>query len=189
MHRTYALCNNLTGSPVCGNNITNISYTYYGCTNLTGLPVCGPKVTNMYHAYYNCYNLSTGTSYFYSSNVNNAANCFYGKNSSRRYNIYVPANSTTLNTCLKNTSTTSLVGAAITWTNAGSYHYNTVYNIYIYPVANVAAAYEEEKKNILIDFKYTDHGDGTYTITDWKDTYQGQPSTECIIPNYDWIKY
>jgi hypothetical protein len=34
----------------------------------------------------------------------------------------------------------SLVGAAITWTNAGSYQYNKTYNIYIYPVSNVAAA-------------------------------------------------
>jgi hypothetical protein len=34
--------------------------------------------------------------------------------------------------CLGNAATNSLVGAAITWTNAGSYYYNTTYNIYIY---------------------------------------------------------
>jgi hypothetical protein len=34
----------------------------------------------------------------------------------------------------------SLVGGSITWTDAGSYQYNARYNIYIYPVANVAAA-------------------------------------------------
>ena len=142
----------------------------------------------MYRAYDSCSNLSAGNQYWYSVNVSNVRNCFYGKNNSRRYNIHVSANSKTLNTCLISNAS-SLVGASITWTNAGSYYYNTRYNIYIYPVANVTAAYEEEKKNILIDFKYTDHGDGTYTITDWKQTYNGQSSTKCVIPNYNWIKY
>lgn len=35
----------------------------------------------------------------------------------------------------------------------------------------------------LIDFKYKDNGDGTFTIIDWKDTLNGEPSTECIIPD------
>ena len=40
----------------------------------------------------------------------------------------------------------------------------------------------------LIDFVYTDNGDGTYTITDWKGTYQGEASTKCIIPRSKLIK-
>jgi len=36
---------------------------------------------------------------------------------------------------------------------------------------------------VLVDFDYTDNGNGTYTITGWKETYSGQPSTELIIPN------
>ena len=40
---------------------------------------------------------------------------------------------------------------------------------------------------VLIDFDYTDNGDGTYTITDWKETYNGEPSTEMIIPNNEHI--
>ena len=39
----------------------------------------------------------------------------------------------------------------------------------------------------LIDFEYTDNGDGTYTLTSWKGTYNGEPSTEMIIPNYSCI--
>lgn len=35
----------------------------------------------------------------------------------------------------------------------------------------------------LIDFNYTDNEDGTYTITGWKGTYQGNPSTKVIIPD------
>lgn len=39
----------------------------------------------------------------------------------------------------------------------------------------------------IIDFTYTDNGNGTYTITGWKKTYNGQASTEMIIPNYGCI--
>ncbi len=42
-------------------------------------------------------------------------------------------------------------------------------------------------ETILIDFDYTDNGDGTYTLTGWKGTYNGKPSTEMIIPNFDRI--
>lgn len=35
----------------------------------------------------------------------------------------------------------------------------------------------------LIDFVYTDNGDGTYTITDWKGTKDGVASTEVVIPD------
>ena len=39
--------------------------------------------------------------------------------------------------------------------------------------------------DVLVDFEYTNNGDGTYTITGWKGTYNGEPSTEMIIPNYE----
>ena len=54
----YYNCYNLTGSPVCGNNVTNMYMTYSGCYNLTGSPVCGDNVTNMHRTYYNCRNLT-----------------------------------------------------------------------------------------------------------------------------------
>lgn len=37
--------------------------------------------------------------------------------------------------------------------------------------------------NELIDFDYTANSDGTYTITGWKETLNGEPSTEMIIPD------
>ena len=115
--------------------------TYYDCHNLAGSPICGKNVTSMTGTYYNCYNLS-GNGYFYSNKITNAQNCFYGRNTSNRLSLYVPANSTTLNTCLYN-STSSMVGTNITWTDdtaTNNCYYNTQYNIYIYPVENVAAA-------------------------------------------------
>ena len=160
MRSTYANCSNLTGNPVCGDKVTEMSATYYDCGNLTGNPVCGESVINMNTAYAYCYNLTgspvcgnnvvnmlgtysawncTGNAYFYSAKINNSKNCFVNKNNSKRLNIYIPNNSTTKRTVLYN-NTRSLVGANITWTNAGTYQYNTSYNIYIYPVANVAAA-------------------------------------------------
>ena len=56
--------------------------------------------------------------------------------------------------------------------------YGTIYNCYI--------EVSVEKFNpsaVLIDFEYTDNGNGTYTITAWKGTYNGETSTEIIIPN------
>jgi hypothetical protein len=40
----------------------------------------------------------------------------------------------------------------------------------------------------LIDFEYTENEDGTYTLTDWKETLNGEPSTEAIVPNNGLIK-
>ena len=36
---------------------------------------------------------------------------------------------------------------------------------------------------VLVDFEYTANDNGTYTITGWKGTYNGESSTEMIIPN------
>ena len=152
MAYTYENCSSLTGSPACGNNVTNMCNTYYNCWNLTGSPVCGPNVTNMYYTYYKCANLS-GNGYFYSNRIGNMGYCFTNRNTSRRLNLYVPStgyNSThnTLNRCLY-TNSYSLVGNTITWTNSmatNGCHYNTQYNIYIYPVANVEQAYEDNEK-------------------------------------------
>ena len=35
----------------------------------------------------------------------------------------------------------------------------------------------------LIDFYYIENGDGTATLTEWKDTLNGVPSTECVVPD------
>ena len=51
MYRTYFSCRKLTGSPVCGDNVTNMAFAYDRCRNLTGLPVCGDKVTDMASTY------------------------------------------------------------------------------------------------------------------------------------------
>jgi hypothetical protein len=143
---TYCGCKNLTGSPVCGNKVTNMYCTYSNCTNLTGSPICGINVTNVYRAYEDCPNLASN-GYFYSANISSVYRCFSNRNTETYLNLYVPANSTTLNTVLINTSY-SLLGTPITWTNdiaENRCYYNTQYNIYIYPVESVEAIYFENE--------------------------------------------
>ena len=117
---------------MCGDNVVDMCRTYQNCLNITGIPVCGNNVTNMFGTYRGCVNLSAGDQYWYSKNIANASYCFANKNNSRRYNIHCYANSLTFNKLIIS-NTKSIVGATITWTNAGAYRYNTVYNIYIYP--------------------------------------------------------
>lgn len=40
---------------------------------------------------------------------------------------------------------------------------------------------------ILVDFEWEDNQDGTVTIVGWNETLNGKPSTELIVPDYDWI--
>lgn len=65
----------------------------------------------------------------------------------------------------------------ITYTEAGTVHTDSV------PVTVVPF----DAATVLVDFEYTDNGDGTYTVTGWKGTYNGEASTEMIIPNYGCI--
>lgn len=167
MNNTFKNCTNLVGSPVCGNNVVSMSGTYYNCQNLTGSPVCGNNVTSMYNAYSNCRNLH-GNSYFYSSNVQSVDYCFCERNVSNMLSIYAPQNSTTLLTLLTN-NTSSLVGSEITWTDdttTNGCYYNTAYNIYIYPVEDVAAtciANGDPDNNGRI------HCTGIELVADWGD--------------------
>lgn len=43
-------------------------------------------------------------------------------------------------------------------------------------------------RDILIDFDYTANDDGTYTLTAWKETLNGEPSTELVVPDNSRIK-
>ena len=137
----YQGCTNLTGSPVCGNNVLYLVDAYRDCINLTGAPTCGERVQYMNGAYYNCPNLY-GNMYVYSNGISNIQDCFYGRNVSNKLDIYVTENSASLTTLLTNNAS-SMYGASITWTNdlaTNGYYYNTDYNTYIYPVANVESA-------------------------------------------------
>ena len=137
----FAFGTNLTGSPICGDKVANMSHAYMNCYKLNGSPVCGLNVTDMGDTYLNCPNLY-GNMYMYSPSVSNVQRCFYGRNTSNMLNIYVTVNSTSQTTLMNYTNTYSLVGADCTWTDdtADNRYYNTASNIYIYPVENVAAA-------------------------------------------------
>ena len=112
---------------------------YRDCTNLT-TAVCGNNVTSMTNAYRDCTKIQ-GNAYIYSKYVQNFRHCFRNRDASNMLNLYIQNNSTSLTSVRKETSTASLTGTAISWTDAISTmgcYYNTKHNIYIYPVSNVA---------------------------------------------------
>ena len=117
-------------------------YAYTNCYNLTGFPVSGFNNKDLQHTYDNCYNLASNA-YFYSSEIFSMRECFNNWPSTKKsLNLYLPANSTSLTSALVNNSR-SIIGKTITWTNdmaINGCYYNTAYNIYIYPVDDVAAA-------------------------------------------------
>jgi hypothetical protein len=76
MAETYNGCQKLTGSPVCGDKVTNFSFAYRSCYNLTGSPVCGSSVTDMIHAYYCCNNLTGSPAC--GPNVTSMGETYYG---------------------------------------------------------------------------------------------------------------
>ena len=173
MYNTYCNCINLTGSPVCGEKVVDMTQAYYNCRNLTGSPVCGNNVTNMYNTYYNCKNIY-GTMLCYSKNITSFRNCFYGRDASNKLNIYVQPNSTTNNTIHYATSSNSITGSYVTWTDdmVNNCYYNTTYNIYVYPtlgmsidkISNLYMKYSSEQ---LISVNYSYYMDDeipTFTV-------------------------
>ena len=56
----------------------------------------------------------------------------------------------------------------------GGISYNTTISITVTPF---------DPAVVLVDFEYTANEDGTYTLTKWKGTYNGEASTELIVPN------
>lgn len=158
MWYTYQGCTNLTGAGACGNSVKEMYKAYEGCTNLTGPAVIGQNVTLIADAYNGCVNLA-GNAYVYSPNIewNSMSNCFEGRNTSSRLNIYLPANTSTSRSFAYHSyqETHNIDGGGtsmgltihhivneVTWTTniEGFYYYNTLHNIYVYPVENVAAA-------------------------------------------------
>lgn len=43
-----------------------------------------------------------------------------------------------------------MIGSSITWTNAGSYYYNTTANIYLYPVVSVSQVKFEREYDLCL---------------------------------------
>ena len=56
------------------------------------------------------------------------------------------------------------------------------YGAYYYITVPITVS-EFNKEFTLIDFNFIDNGNDTYTLTEWKGTLNGIPSTELVIPN------
>ena len=68
---------------------------------------------------------------------------------------------------------TADTSATFKYSYYGAYYYITV------PIT----VNEFNKEFTLIDFNFIDNGNDTYTLTEWKGTLNGIPSTELVIPN------
>ena len=163
MSSAYYNCTNLTGPAACGNNVAYMSYAYYNCINLTGAGIIGSNVTDASYAYSCCDNISNV--YIYSSKLSDVRGVVSKSNYDRRTNLYVLKDSQSLTKCLSTDKTVVL--NSITWTQSGEMYYNTVYNVYIYPVANVAQQYEqnENKTSYTVTNVSTNGGYG-FTLAD-----------------------
>ena len=65
--------------------------------------------------------------------------------------------------------------------NTVTISYNEAGNTYTTTI--IVNAIEFDAATVLVDFNYTDNGDGTYTITAWKGTKNGVASTEMVVPD------
>lgn len=65
--------------------------------------------------------------------------------------------------------------------NSVNVHYNDGGMVFSTTIDVTTAPFDPAVQ--LIDFNYTANDDGTYSITGWKGTYNGEPSTEMIFPN------
>ena len=165
MSNAYYGCSNIT-TPVCGNSVINMVNTYHNCTNLTGIAVLGSSVQNAHMAYSECPNIGNNA-YFYSPNVTNAYQCFYNmEQAGRRLNVYVPKDSSTLTECIKTKGLYKheyVMNQEIT-TNDQIYYYNTVANLYVYPVDDVEDTYKENEIYAKCIAYYTTNARGVVPV-------------------------
>lgn len=59
--------------------------------------------------------------------------------------------------------------------------YKTINGVYVKIYPN-AIPLPEDLALLLIDFEYISNDNGTVTLTAWKETYQGVPSNDMVIP-------
>lgn len=108
------------------------------------MAIIGPNVYGVDNCYANCTNLRNA--YVYSNYIGYASGCFKRPNNSNtRLNIYAHDGSTTIRQLIQTYSFATVTGSSMSWVNdyaTNGCYYNTSYNIYIYPVANVAAIQE-----------------------------------------------
>ena len=76
---------------------------------------------------------------------------------------------------------------AFTPTDSGENDYNSRFqdnNIDLSKILEMLSTFPDYPniEDVLIDFTYIDNGNNTYTLTGWKETFEGLPSTKCIIP-------
>lgn len=81
---------------------------------------------------------------------------------------------------------TTVIESTFTPANSGGVGYKSKFddnNIDLQKILDMALSLPVKPSVSVVDFEYTNNGDGTVTLTAWKETYNGESSTECIIPD------
>lgn len=131
-HQALYNCRKFNQPVAIPDSVVNMDNFLYSGASFNRPITIGNNVVNAYYAFYNCKMLSQNI-IIHSNVLNNCKGMFGSKNNSKRLNIFVHAGSST-ETKVKNATTNSVVGSALTWTADAENNccYNTAYNIYIY---------------------------------------------------------
>jgi hypothetical protein len=116
--------------------VTNLHNTFKNCANIGGKVRVGTGVTFMNNCFANCTSENFKNIYVLSNKISGANGAFYNVANTTRHNIFIPNTGTTMTRFLYSNSY-SIAARAITWTNDmtnNGCHYNTQYNLYIYPM-------------------------------------------------------
>ena len=103
--------------------------------------------------------------------------------------IFNPAGMVVTATCEDgNTRTITKYGYPITPLQDGTESVPITYTengVTFVAYVNISTSFDIEA--LLMDFTYVANGDGTYSITGWKGTLNGTPSTECVVPASEFV--
>ena len=147
-------CYNFNQPVIISDGVTTTSRMFFNCTNFNQPVTIPSTVTNLVQTFYNCYNFNQ--SVIIPNSITTATSVFEGCSNIRNVYWYTNVQKTATKNMLSNcnnqllkriftnntnafngTSTTnSITGKAITWTQDGANYYNTAFNIYIHNVTN-----------------------------------------------------
>ena len=129
----FSLCYNLNQPVTIPNNVANIAYMFSECHSLNQPALIPASATNIVMMFGNCASFGSNV-YVFPTNLTRQKVAYMFNNCNNQLLKRIFTNNTY--TFIGTTTTQSVTGKAITWTQDGANYYNTDFNIYIHNVAN-----------------------------------------------------
>ena len=129
----FSNCFNFNQPITISNGTVYVSGTLFNCSNYNQPITIPESVTYANAMLSNCKSFGSDIMIF-AKNINGVFNFLGSKNNSLRVNIYVPPNCTTNTKFYQSSSSTSILGATVSWTidNTNKCYYNATRNVYVY---------------------------------------------------------